>query len=189
MNTTPVRLKPLADMVEKGYDIIVLDSIQRSILMQVIEERRAIGLYEHPGRDVRLQAEALLPKGFALETLYMERRAAMVNADMEDLRATADNLSLCADNLEQIAARAMATQKPTAQQAEIEHLIAKRYAQLIIGAKTLEDQGVIAVHRRDELKKLTEPAEGPLRAFFTKAQILIEDMKQRAAPARMRMAA
>jgi len=189
MNTSPIWMPALKKLAEEHYDVAVLERIQSEATNQAVENRMLKGMSidgVDAMKSVLDEANALLPGGLDLQSLYFQRRANLALTDIQDLEATAETLVMCAEQLEKISSKVLARNLDVATFAQVEHSIGERYAQLIRGARTLEDAGVVSVLHFDRLVKLTERPFGPLSAFFDKAMALVDH--QDSMP-KMRMAA
>lgn len=184
MNTSSaLRLKPLLEISE-GRNLTTLLLIQNDMIRLAIEQLAISGEYEPSAADVMRHAQALLPEGQSLTQMYARRHAEIAQRPVADLEAVSRHLSVCAKSLERIAGRVLANHPPLAVMAEAEHTIATRYAQILQSSHDLEGLGVIGISQRDQIEKLTDRPDGPLSAFFDKAQVLLAHNQQM--PARMR---
>ena len=189
MTTSPLWMKALAKLADQHYDVAVLAQIQSELSAQAIENRMLKGYGTESHEDLkgaRLEAEALLPTGLELQSLYFQRRAGISLAPTRELETAAKTLTLCAEQLEKISGQVLAKGLKVADFAKAESAIGDRYAQIIRAARTLESNGVIPVLQREQLAKLSERPAGPLAAFFDKAMTLLEHHDQQP---KMRMAA
>jgi hypothetical protein len=189
MSTNPIKLATLKPLVEQGYDLAVLSTIQRDVVMQVLEQFHMEHIDMSSPQVVLDYADNLLPNGFELQSLYFKRSASMASSPVEDLEQIASTLSLCAHHLEEAAVKGMSKDVTLRNHALMEQTISTRYAQLIQGATTLESYGVISTHLAERLTKLTERPSGPLGAFYDKALVMIEAGPEQRDHQRMRAAA
>ncbi len=189
MSTHPIWMTALRKLADEHYDVAVLDLIQNDALIQAMERRAVLGLgvtSEPDLQALRSEAQALLPAGFALQSLYFQRFASMHARPIADLESACLSLSNCISALEGVAAQQMAQNVTLGTWAKIEQSIAERYAMLMRGAKTLEQHGLMSPHHEDRVASLTQRPMGPLAAFFDKAMTM---MASQSTPERMRMAA
>ena len=169
MSSTILRSEALQKLANKGYDLAVLSAIEQSAFEQAIEMRELKGLQAHPAEEVCHLANALIPTGVRLDQLYVETLAGLRGKPLQTLQRVADQLAGAAQGLERTAARAASRPVTLAQFGKIQGAISSRYAQLIQAARTMESSGIIAVHLRGRLSKLSDPPDGPLLTFYDKA--------------------
>jgi hypothetical protein len=100
MSTNPIKLATLKPLVEQGYDLAVLSTIQRDVVMQVLEQFHMEHIDMSSPQVVLDYADNLLPNGFELQSLYFKRSASMASSPVEDLEQIASTLSLFVDHFE-----------------------------------------------------------------------------------------
>lgn len=176
-STTPLHLAGLQELADQHYDVSVLALMQNDALLMAVEELEFHG-EDASGDLLRYRAQSMLPVGVALQQMYFRRYAGLATEKVESLEAVASGLTLCAKNLEALAAKALATpHATTGAHAAAEHAIGERYAQLIAAAETLESRRVISVAVSERIVKLSERPDGPLDRFYDKAIALLNQSK------------
>jgi hypothetical protein len=173
---TGLNLRPLQQLQEQGFDLAVLLAMERDSLMRA---HRCLSL---SGNDITRQklveaAVSDLPRDAKLLQAYTETAATLATRPVRELETIADMLANCARSLEASAVRAMARspEQGMAEQALAHHAIGERLADLLQGAHTLQESGMIATE--SQARRLesvgTFVQDGPLSKFLDKARALL----------------
>lgn len=180
MSTSPIILPRLRQMESEGANLGVLALIQERAVSQAIALREAKGYTAHPRDEVVGLADGNLPRGEELNQLYLETRAGSAREPLADLQRAGQTLAMAAENLERTAFRMQAKGLPLAEFAKVQQVVGERYAQIMEGAKLLEERGVVPVHQTGKLSALTARPQGPLANYFDKAQALVQQRSEQA---------
>lgn len=189
MSSTPLRLQGLRKLADEGFNLAALLLIQERLTQQVIAVRQARGLTEHPHEQVIAEAQAALPRDAGLYRLYNDARTLINVQEVRDLEKIANDISMSAELLELAAANMEERREGMTLRAfaNVQQHLAQRLAQLVEGAKALEERGVVSVTRR--LGAITNPnPDTPMGRLFVKAQALMS-VREGMPAARMRLAA
>lgn len=172
-----LQLRPLQQMQARGFDLAVLLAMEKDALMAAHRCMSLAGqaitresLIETAGRD--------LPRDARLLQAYTETASALASRPVRELEQLADMLQHCAKGLEAAAVKhTAATGVPFAEQARTHHAIGERLADLLQGAHTLQNSGVISVQSNARrLESLaTAVQNGPLGKFLDKARALLNE--------------
>lgn len=173
-----LHLQPLQQLQSQGFDLAVLLAMERDALMRA---HRCLSLGGHEvTRDSLVTAASRdLPRDARLLQAYTETSATLSSRPVRELETIADMLTHCAHCLEAAAVRQTARGESVnlAEQARAHHVIGERLADLLQGAHTLENSGIIAApgHARRLESVTTFVQNGPLSRFLDKARALLSE--------------
>ncbi len=177
--TSALQIPALAKLQKAGFNPLVLRAMEDNAMMQAIEMRLMKGISAHPSNEVTQFAESLLPQGEQLHSLYAQTKADIRDFPAQDLQMYSEHLQRVAGDLEFAGARLLAANADGATVssfAQAQHSLSERYADIIDAAQQIEKAGGPApIH---QLSLLTERPDGPLEAFYDKAQALLRERQQ-----------
>src|SRR3989344_1479357 len=158
--TTALQIPALAKLHQAGFNPLVLRAIEDNAMMQAVEMRLMGGFAAHSTEDVVRTAS--------------------------DLQPFSEHLGRVAEDLEFAGARLLAANKggiTVERFAQAQQTLSERYADIIDAAQQIEKAGGPAPFH--QLSLLTERPEGPLEAFYDKAQALLQSRQSARAEHRL----
>jgi len=184
--TTALQIPALAKLHQAGFNPLVLRAIEDNAMMQAVEMRLMGGFAAHSTEDVVRTASDLLPQGAQLQALYAQTKADIRDYPTQELQLFSEHLGRVAEDLEFAGARLLAANKggiTVERFAQAQQTLSERYADIIDAAQQIEKAGGPAPFH--QLSLLTERPEGPLEAFYDKAQALLQSRQSARAEHRL----